>query len=102
MPIDIQTVIINGVFGLLVVVLSVGGSWWVANRRAPAQNAVDDSTAANTFRRMVLEQQVQIDELKSRLERAHLEVSLRVQVGEKPEILNWKWEAKLEETPQVN
>ncbi len=66
-------------------------------KRFRSQNALDDSSAASTYRKMVLDLQIEIDELRARLDHAHLEVNMKVQMGEKPEIVSWNWRARVEE-----
>jgi len=79
-------------------------STWVAFRRVKSQNMVDDSAVALNYRTLVINLQAEVKEskdeiktLKQMMENAHLEISLSVRVGEKPEITGYRWKTKIEE-----
>ena len=98
-----ETIQVNGW-----VVFALVGGWVITTiiaiigalpqlKRFRSQNALDDSNAATTYRKMALELQGQVDELRARLDHAHLEVNMKVQIGERPEIVSWNWKARVPE-----
>ena len=79
-------------------VISMFISAYVLLKRSGAQNTSDDATASKSFREIsvslsaeIREQKKRIDELEAMLEKAHLEVTLGVEIGKKPEVLFYKW-----------
>lgn len=89
--------IIFEAFATIAMVLSA----YAVFKRSGAQNTSDDAGAAKSFREISVsltaelrEQKKRIDELESLLEKAHLEVTLGVEIGKKPEVLFYKWTTK--------
>lgn len=91
-------------------VFTVIGAWAVTTiiaiigalpqlKRTRAQNSVDDANAATIYRKIVVDMQLKMDELEARLDHAHLDIGLSIQMGEKPEITSWKWGTLVEELP---
>lgn len=84
-------------FATIAMVLSA----YAVFKRSGAQNTSDDASASKSFRDISVsltaelkEQKARIDELEAMIERAHLEVTLGVEVGKKPEVLYYKWTTK--------
>lgn len=72
-------------------------STWLAFKRGSFQNTVDDSQAALNYKKLVIELQAEVKEMKDMLDNAHLEVKLEVQIGEAPIVKEWKWKKRIEE-----
>lgn len=70
-------------------------------RRAPFQNSTDAANAVQKFQETTVSVQAELREVKKEykemkdlLANAHLEVTLGIQIGERPEVLGYKWTAK--------
>ncbi len=83
--------IYTNVFLGLIQVLSIITMVYLGKHRQPFQNTLDDSVASANFKKMVIEMQAEIKELNSRLDNNHLDVSMSIEPGKKPEIIDWKW-----------
>lgn len=84
--------------GAIVLVGNTIATGFILFKRSGAQNTSDDATASKSFREIsvslsaeIREQKKRIDELEAMLEKAHLEVTLGVEIGKKPEVLFYKW-----------
>jgi len=96
-----EAVIISGiVFGVIQLIIA-GVTVWFVSKRTPLQNITDDSTASVNFRNIVVslqavvkEQDTKINELEDKLNRAHLEVTLSIEIGKRPEVESYKWVEK--------
>jgi len=81
---------------------------YISLRRAKFQNTVDDSTASRGFQETIINmqkearaQEKQIKDLNDRLNHAHLDIELSVQVGETPIIKSWKWVKRDDTSPII-
>ncbi len=81
----------------------LGATVFVSWKSARSKIVVDDSQASVNFQNIVIQLQAQAKEdrkeiksLKEMMENANLEISLSIQVGEKPEVTYWKWATKVD------
>jgi len=78
---------------------------WLSFRRVPFQNTSDAAAAVQKFQEATVSIQAEmrkareemkmskerIDYLEGVLERAHLTVTLGIEIGKRPEVLEYKW-----------
>jgi hypothetical protein len=77
-------------FGFLTLV-NILFTTWLAFRRTKSQNILDDSSASINYRKMVLELQAEVKELRELIDCAHLYIELGIQVDNAPVIKKWEW-----------
>jgi len=97
----------NNVFFLIANLIILGVTAWFSYRRTKFENIVDDSTAATNYRKLVIDLQTDVrearqenKEIKDMLANSHLDIGMRIQVGEKPEIISWNWKTVVEPITQ--
>jgi len=90
------TEIVLGVF-TLINTLALG---YVAFKRGSFQNTVDDSTASINYRHLVIDLQKELAEVKTLVNKSHLEVSMSIRMGEQPQVVSWRWLRK-EDDPVI-
>jgi hypothetical protein len=77
-------------FGVLTLV-NILFTTWLAFRRTKSQNILDDSSASINYRKMVIELQAEVKELRELIDHAHLYIELGIQVDNAPVIKKWEW-----------
>jgi NhaP-type Na+/H+ and K+/H+ antiporter len=82
-----ETTIIFTVLNISILIIGT----WLSFRRTKFQNVLDDSTASVNYRKLVVELQAEVKELTNKLDASHLEVSMSIEYGKKPDIIDWKW-----------
>jgi hypothetical protein len=81
----------------------LGSTAYIAFVRSKSQGVVDDSQASKNFRDIILSLQMEVKEvrkenvqIKGLLERSHCNIMLGIEIGKKPEILDYEWTASKE------
>jgi len=69
----------------------LGFTAWFSFRRTKSQNILDDSTASVNYRKLVIDLQAEVKDLRTLLDRSHLEVSMSIKMGEQPTVTSWRW-----------
>lgn len=78
-------------------VLAIFATAWQALKRTPAQNTLDDSSAALNFQKVVIKLTGEVESLKAIVNNSELEMTLKIKLGEKPDIVKWQWTKKEED-----
>lgn len=78
--------------------INIAFTAFMALRRAPYQNTSDAAGAIEKFQNVtvslqaqVMENEKQIEHLTNLLENAHLTMTIGLQIGKKPEVLDYSW-----------
>lgn len=93
--------LIGGIAGAIAFLFTA----WNQLRRVGPQNTLDDSIAADNFRKLAVEIRAEtkkeidqyrseIRELRDTIESSHLEVKLEIEMGNAPVIRGWEWKQR--------
>jgi len=92
---------VDNIYFTAINLVILGLTAYVAFRRSKFQNVVDDSTASSNYRKLVIDLQAEVKDLRNLLDRSHLEVSMSIKMGEQPTVTSWRWLRREDDIQQV-